>query len=183
MSLRTLGTTSTTALQALSAWSAVLSAADVAAISEAIVSDQNFASILGGYGAGPTAVLATGATHSNTTLDTLVSISGAPISQINVGDLVLGVGIPAGTFVAAISGTTVTLSQAATTTVAIRVVFVRQYRVGGGSLDSASARLVIPDRGVLKVLPGDVAALDNLGWPILISGASIGYAGSQWNLV
>lgn len=29
--------------------------------------------------------------------------------------------------------------------------------------------LVIPDRGVLKVLPGDYVGVDSTGWPILVS--------------
>ena len=33
--------------------------------------------------------------------------------------------------------------------------------------------LSIPNRGVLKVLPGDYIGVDNQGWPVLISGYSI----------
>lgn len=56
----------------------------------------------------------TGATHSNTTLDGLVSTIG-----VQVGDLVTGTGIPANTYVVDIPTTaSVTLSQAATATAA-----------------------------------------------------------------
>ena len=45
------------------------------------------------------------------------------------------------------------------------------------------SQLVVPGRGILKVLNGDIVAIDNTGWPILVSGAAIGYAGSQWHKV
>ncbi len=38
--------------------------------------------------------------------------------------------------------------------------------------------LYIPNRGVLKVLPGDYVGVDANGWPILISANSI--AGTGW---
>jgi hypothetical protein len=183
MALRTLGTNSTTILNALSAWSAVLTPADIAAISQAITSDFQFASVLGGYNSNPTGILATGVTHTSTLLDTLVATGGGALATINVGDMVLGAGIVPGTTVQAKpSASSVTLSQAATGSTAIRVAFIRPYDNPLVGLDPASAQLVIPNRGILKVLPGDVAAIDNTGWPILISGASIGYAGSQWTL-
>lgn len=40
--------------------------------------------------------------------------------------------------------------------------------------------LYIPNRGVLKVLPGDWVAVDGFGWPILISGRSIGTGTTSW---
>jgi hypothetical protein len=42
--------------------------------------------------------------------------------------------------------------------------------------------LVIPGRGVLKVLTGDVVAVDHYGWPILLCGASITDSASTWTL-
>jgi len=38
---------------------------------------------------------------------------------------------------------------------------------------SRAGLLYVPNRGVLKVLPGDWVAVDPAGWPVLISGASI----------
>ena len=38
--------------------------------------------------------------------------------------------------------------------------------------------LYIPNRGILKVLPGDYVAIDNKGWPVLISAYSI--ANGAW---
>jgi hypothetical protein len=185
MALRTLGTKATTSLICLPAWSQALAAADVAAIAQTINPDENFAALLGGYGAGATAVIGTGSTHANTTLDTLVGVTGPPLTQIQVADLVIGAGILPATYVArVISGTSVQLSQAATSTAAgVNVVFVRLSAAARIELALDTGMLYVPGRGSLKVRPGDLVAIDNLGWPILVSGASVAYAGSVWNSV
>ena len=46
----------------------------------------------------------------------------------------------------------------------------------GGALQAGS--LVIPNRGVLQVLPGDYIGVDSQGWPILVSKNSI--ANAAW---
>ena len=149
-------------------------------MSQAITSDFLFASVLGGGSIGAGGILATGATHTNTTLDTLVATGGGGLATIQPGMLVLAADIPPGTFVASVtSGTAVVLSQAATGSNAERVAFVP---VEPPAL-SRRGQLVVPNRGVLNLQPGDVVAIDNLGWPILVSAASIAYAGSQWNKV
>lgn len=180
MALRTLGTSATTSLRALNAWATSLSDADIAAIAQTITGDGRFAANLPGGSAGATAVLTTGATHSNTTLDTLVSTGGAGLASIMVGDLVLAADVLPGTFVARrISATSMQLSQAATGSNAERVAFVR----ANAPHLSRNAQLMVPGgRGIIKVLPGDIVAIDNLGWPILVSAASIAYSGSQWTL-
>lgn len=43
---------------------------------------------------------------------------------------------------------------------------------------SLQGLLYVPNRGVLKVLPGDYVGVDPNGWPILVSKNSI--AGSGW---
>jgi hypothetical protein len=43
---------------------------------------------------------------------------------------------------------------------------------------SRNGLLFVPNRGVLKVLPGDCVMVDANGWPILVSGRSI--AGAPW---
>lgn len=43
--------------------------------------------------------------------------------------------------------------------------------------------LYIPNRGFLQARPGDVVAYDHLGWPILVSAASIADGSSSWHLV
>lgn len=158
-----------------------LSPADLAAISQSIVGDSFTATPTAMHAGGPRGILATGSTHTNTTLDTLVAVAGGPLAAIRVGMLVLGVGIPPGTYVAAItSGTALVLSQAATASATgVTLIFVP---LGSASENDANfnGQLVIPGRGILKVLPDDVIAIDNTGWPLLISAAAIGYAGSLW---
>lgn len=43
---------------------------------------------------------------------------------------------------------------------------------------SANGMLYIPNRGILKMLPGDWVGVDNEGWPILVSAYSI--ANGAW---
>ncbi len=45
---------------------------------------------------------------------------------------------------------------------------------------SRSGLLFVPNRGVLKVLAGDYVAIDNNGWPILVSADSVAYVSSLW---
>lgn len=49
-----------------------------------------------------------------------------------------------------------------------------------GAFDSQGL-LIIPNRGVLKVLPGDLVGVDDEGWPVLVSAYSI--ANGNWTLV
>ena len=44
---------------------------------------------------------------------------------------------------------------------------------------SSTGLLYVPNRGVLKVLPGDYVAVDTVGWPVLISALSAG-TGASW---
>lgn len=41
-------------------------------------------------------------------------------------------------------------------------------------------QLFIPNRGVLKLFPGDWIGVDGFGWPILVSGRSIGTSTASW---
>jgi hypothetical protein len=182
MAIRTLGTTSTTVLRCSTNWSAVIPVADIAAIGDSITDDRQISALSGG--AGPTAVIGTASTHSNNTLDTIVRVSGAAIGQIMVGDLVLGPGIPLGTFVTAkASQVSISLSSSATTAAGgVNVIFVRGGPGTDTYLDAGSQILFVPGRGTLKVLPGDIVAVDSSGWPILVSGAAVAAAGSNWTL-
>lgn len=184
MALRTLGTKATTSLPCLPAWSQVVAAADIAAIDMSICNDAAFGALISGQSAGPTAMLGTGNTHSNTTLDTLARVSGAPVAQIQVGDLVLGPGIPPATFVQAVSGggTSVTLTNAASATAAINVAIVRNPASVPFGV-SPQGLITFPNRGVLKILPGDIVALDpTIGFPYLIPTNAISVQGSIWTL-
>lgn len=195
MALHIAGTNSTTSLSGITfapaqgvgvtAAASILSPADLAAISESITGDGRFAAVNSLGVPGATGILATGSTHSNTTLDTLVSTGGGPLAAINVGQLVLGwnssaIVIPPGTFVTAKpTGTSVTLSQAAAATVAgLRVAFIPPSALN--SRLGFEGFLEIPGRGTIKVYPGDKILIDNTGWPIVLSAATVAYAGSIW---
>lgn len=104
------------------------------------------------------------------------------------GSLILGVGIPAGTFVAARTPatgtpTSITLSQAATTTASTVRIIVSPPRPRS-ALDPGGQSLVLPQgRGAIRLYPGDYIAISNTGWPILLPSAEISYAGSLWSYV
>jgi hypothetical protein len=182
MSLHTIGTKGANQLTCLQGWPAT--DPDVGNLSAAVVSDFEFG-VVNGWPSGVRAVLATATTAGSTSLTVVTARVGSPpITQIHVGDIVLGsnADIVPGTYVAAISGTTVTLSQAASSSGASKAVaFVRLgYDFAGVEGISANGQLFVPNRGFLKVLPGDVVAVDSSGFPYLISGNSIAYAGSDW---
>lgn len=44
----------------------------------------------------------------------------------------------------------------------------------------ANGQLFVPNRGILKVLPGDWVGVDSFGWPVLISGQSVQSSGASW---
>jgi hypothetical protein len=46
---------------------------------------------------------------------------------------------------------------------------------------SSNGLLFVPNRGVLQMRPGDVVFVDNTGWPILVSKASINNGSTVWN--
>lgn len=45
---------------------------------------------------------------------------------------------------------------------------------------SQNGWLFVPNRGVLRVLPGDFVGVDHSGWPILVSADSIADASTSW---
>lgn len=57
-----------------------------------------------------------------------------------------------------------------------------QHPIYGGDAFSLSGQLYIPNRGVLQMQPGDVVAVDNDGWPILVSASSIAFGSTRWVL-
>ena len=50
---------------------------------------------------------------------------------------------------------------------------------GAFEFQGGSGLLYVPNRGVLKILPGDYVAYDPNGWPILVAAAAI--AGTGWS--
>ncbi|HEX8782787.1 MAG TPA: hypothetical protein VF764_05420 [Steroidobacteraceae bacterium] len=184
MALRLLGTKSATQLACLNNWSLTMPPGDLNALGADINDDQGFGRLIMGV-LQPSYVLATATTASSTTLTVVTARAGSPaIGNIQVRDEVLGSAadfVP-GTCVTAVAGggATVTIAPAALSTGTLKTVaFLRQS--GNFGIDK-NGLLWVPGRGMLKVLPGDVVADDSTGWPILISGNSIAYAGSDWTL-
>ena len=54
-------------------------------------------------------------------------------------------------------------------------------RIYPGAFSRYSKRLIVPNRGVLLVRPGDYVAVDALGWPILVGNWAINGGGSSWS--
>ena len=181
MATHTLGTVASTSLTAItyapplgvgvSPVAGLLAPADLATVNAGIFSDSFVKS--GGNG-----VLTTGTTHSNTTIDTIASMT-----RIQAGMKVAGAGIVPGTIVLSVNvgGSSIVLSQAATASAAgVDLIFLpsAENRV---NLDF-NGTLHIPGRGNLKVFPGDVVAVGNAGEVILIPASAIAWAGSVWSL-
>lgn len=167
-------------MQCLNKWATSVSAADIAAVATSIIGNTDSAAALGlPSGFGPLAVLATGTTNGTATVTSVTGTSGPPITQIQQGDLVLAPDIPLGTFVQSVAsaGATVTLSQAATGSNSGENMIFARFRT---AKFSENGLLEIPNRGIIKVLPQDVVAVDVTGFPYLIPQSAIGFAGSVW---
>lgn len=173
MTIKTLGTLSTTSLNAVTYQSGVLSAADIASISAGILNDT-YAKVTGGGG-----VITTGTIATSTALTAL-----GTTTRVKAGMFVLGAGIPPGTFLVSVNtgASSAVMSQAATASASGVNLLIVPADYGLSGAFNASGHLEIPRRGVLKVFQGDVVAIDNSGWPILISAASIALTGSRWSL-
>ena len=163
-----------------------ISFADLSAIGNAVSNPDLIAAVI--TTTGPQGVLFTANTHANTTLDTFGANTGGALATVQPGQLVYGVGIVPGTFVAARTPatgtpTSITLSQAATsTTVGVRVMISppRPH----SALDPAGQSLVLPQgRGAIRLYPGDYVGISNTGWPILLPASEIAYLGSLWSFV
>jgi hypothetical protein len=176
MATHTLGTNANSSLTALklrpykTAVGGTLAApADVAQIDGLIADDKQLlnAGVIG----------SATASNGNNTL-TSVSIATGSFSQIQKGQWAYGPGIPGGTQVVSTSGSSVVLSG--------------NYVGGGGSItvfflgsrlpDSFSKNnlLYVPNRGVLRIHPGDAVGVDASGWPILVSAEALAYSASSW---
>ena len=130
---------------------------------------------------GPKGILATGSTHTEHGARYSLRSCRRPLAAIKVGMLVLGVGIPAGHIHRQrhIGNRCRAKPSSDGDRGQRKLIFVP---LGAATENDANfnGQLVIPKRGILKVLPGDVIAVDNTGWPILVSAAAIGYAGALW---
>jgi len=182
----TLSTTSIGSLVAVQI-SAGLAIADTAAINQRIVDDQ---AIVSSTSFGPSAaaiqggIIFAGTTTtsiSGITSPSVASPTGATVSMIGIGQQVVGFGLAAGSTVTSIGpNNTVQLSAAPVTGVSSG--YFTAVANAQRSDFANPTYVTIPNRGVLKVLPGDVVAVDQSGWPILVSKQAIASPGSPWIL-
>ena len=167
---------------------ASLSDADVASMTQCIVDDQKIINTVQ-YGAGYTTLqvgsLLSAAT-STTSLSTLTSValgSGPALTANIIGSFVSGPGITPGTTVTSItgSGSNFTLGISAAPQIGQVNVPMILSQSPPTNWYFKNGLLVIPNRGTLQLLPGDVLAVDrNTGWPFVLSSNSINAPGSPW---
>lgn len=167
-------------------FSASLSAADIGTMEQLVVDDlavrqqaQSASPIQAGivFTANVTTTALSGLTSVS-----VASPSGATIANIQPGQWLYGPGVPAGAQVISASSTTIHFSGTDTpTTVQTGGYYFTIGKKMAGCINT-QGQLVVPNRGVLKVLPGDVIAVDPSGWPILLSQQAIDYAGTAWVL-
>ena len=196
MALHTIGTSATTSLVALSYQPGSTAGGDVGSLSNLIADD------LYAFGSVPVAGTSSGtgasrvntgaavggtatASTSSTSLTSVSITTSAPysttgtFSAIQPGQYVYGKGIPGGTRVVSASGTTIVLSATPTVNGSVNFFTIGRNLPGAFSFNG---QLFIPNRGWLKLFPGDVIAVDPVsGWPILISSNALTAPGSQWN--
>lgn len=154
--------------------------ADVAQIQQGIVDDQAIISALLATPSATTiqagliftASLAAAPVVTLTSV-TFTSPAGAAIAQVAAGMVVSGPGLAPGSKVISTTSTTIVVDRNSVASATAQTYICAVTFQGGfdGKL------LTIPNRGVLKVLPGDVVFLDNFGFPYLAPATSLGATG------
>lgn len=199
MALHTIGTTGTTSLVAVTyAPGSTPTAQEMGNFSNLIADDiYAFGSVpVAGTSSGTgasrvnTGAAVGGTATASTSSATLTSVSittSAPysttgtLSAIQPGQYVYGKNIPGGTRVASVSvaGSSITLTNTPLGNGSINFFTIGRNLPGSFSFNG---ELFIPNRGVLKIFPGDVIAIDPVsGWPVLIASTALTAPGSQWN--
>jgi hypothetical protein len=184
LTLRTSAIGTLTALQ----FSGNMAAADVASIDQGISNDQAIVSTSKGP-AGTAiqgAVIFGGASVSGTAAITgfsLASPASATIASITAGQYVYGLGIAPGTQVLNVGAlSTINLTKSPTITQASTY-----FIAAGSSIPGAFSSygwLNVPNRGCLKLLPGDVVATGPAGEVIVVPQTALPtvFPGSLWVL-
>lgn len=183
MATRTLGTNANNSLTALK-FLASMADADVATIDQLIVDDQNFVNQNLGPAAASlqTGIIMSGTTATGSAAVTTVTVTtpaGAVLSGV-IGSNVYGPGIPAGTIIISVAGTTLNLSAPCTANATVTFFAIATRKPGSFSKNGL---LYVPNRGVLKLLPGDAIAVDATGWPVLVSAQALAFSGTSWTIV
>lgn len=173
MSIHSLGTTSTTALRAVQ-FTKNMSDSDIAGISGLIVSDVQIQK----QAVWATATISSG--NANVvSVTALTSGSNIPLTAARAGHWIFGPGIPSGTQIRGISGSTVTMTNTATANAVGANIFIVGALLQPGSFQRYG-QLWIPNRGWHKIEVNDYIAVDASGWPIHLSQQAVAYAGSSW---
>lgn len=175
MATHTLGTNATTSLTAVK-YSAALLDADVATIDQLILDDFNFINPVTGAQAG---FILSGTTSSGSNQITGVTVS-SPAGGVLAGlvnNYLLGPGIPAGTIINGVSGTTLSMSNNATASATVTLYAISRQVPGAFS---KQGQLIVPNRGVLQLWPNDVVAVGPSGEVIVIPQLATQVSGSAW---
>jgi hypothetical protein len=173
MATTTLGTNSTSSLTALAYGGGPVagggdtgySEADIAAIAQLILDPHNAK-----QGVVPTGTTTT----SSASVTSLSSVAG-----IRAGMWIFGAGIPPGTTVVSVGASSLVMSAAITGSGSggVNLLIVPQGPTNGFS---KMGLLYVPNRGVLKVYPGDMVGVDASGFPILVAAEAIAFANTSW---
>lgn len=189
MATHLLGTNANNTLTAVQ-WTPSISDADLATINQLIADDQALISSQLGPSAATiqAGIVMSGTTSNGTntiTTTTVSSPTGALLSGLAGSYLYgLNIGIPAGTRVASVSGTTVTMTANAGaaagtgTFFAIGKILPNQFQRQG--------LLWIPNRtlgGPISLLPGDYVGVGPAGEVVILPKQAIAYSGSGWTFV
>lgn len=158
--------------------------ADFATLANAIVDDHQIVSLSKGAGSATIqagiiftgSIAASGA--ASITSFVLVSPTTGGITAIRPGMIIAGPGVAPGSRVLTAASTTITLDRASYSAATTQKFVAVATKLSGGLNQFV---LSIPNRGVLQVLPGDVVALDNLGFPYLIPANSVNFNGGGVN--
>lgn len=164
-----------------------LAIADVAAINAGISDDQAILSTSLGPAASAIqgGIVFTGVT--TTTLSSITSVaiaspSGSNVTGITAGQYLFGFGLAPGTRVLttpAAGATTIEIDQAPLTGQSSgSFIAVGDRTNAAGAF--ANGFVNIPNRGVLKVLPGDVVATGPSGEVFVLPALAVNWAGSPW---
>ncbi len=181
------GSLSTTQISGLNAVqiSSNMSVQDFASIANAIVDDQQIVKIALGANSAtiqPGVIFTATITKKSASMTSfaLVTPAGAAIASLSPGSHISGRGLALGTRVLSVSGTTVTLDRAAISSTTAGV-YVATGNTLSGEANMNGWMLEIPNRGRIQMWPGDVLAIDTLGFPHLFPAISVNFNGGGKN--
>lgn len=182
MALHTLGTSTTTAIQTALVVSEALLDQDIGALNMQVAPDLYTAQpATVPDSPGVAGIVITGnTTAASPTVAAVALIAGAPLTAIQPGMQILAQNLPPGTSVVSYAANVLILSANYPSLVTGAYFLIVPAGGTARGTFSRNGELIIPNRGLLKMRRGDVVAVDNTGWPILVSGASANFQSSNW---